>query len=80
MIFRFLADLTVILHLAFGAFVVLGGILVLRWPRLAVAHLPMAAWGAFVGLAGRRCPLASLEVRFRSLGGEAGDSGGFVDH
>ena len=42
MIWRVLADLTVGLHLAFVVFVVLGGLLVLRWPRLAWVHLPVA--------------------------------------
>ena len=59
---------------------VAGGLLVLRRPRLAFVHIPVAAWGAYVELSGRICPLTPLEVRFRVLGGEAGYSGGFVEH
>ena len=80
MLYRFLADLLVLLHLTFVLFVVAGGFLVLRRPRVALVHLPVAAWGAFVELSGRICPLTPLEVRFRALGGEAGYFGGFVEH
>jgi hypothetical protein len=80
MFYRSLADLLVLLHLTFVLFVLAGGFLVLRRPRLALLHLPVVAWGAFVELSGRVCPLTPLEVRFRILGGEAGYSGGFVEH
>ena len=80
MLYRILADLLVVFHLAFVLFVVAGGFLVLRRPWVALVHLPVAAWGAFVELSGRLCPLTPLEVRFRVLGGEAGYSAGFVEH
>ncbi|CAN5303541.1 DUF2784 domain-containing protein [soil metagenome] len=79
MIFRILADAVVVLHLGFVAFVVLGGLLVLRWPRLAWLHLPCAAWGALIEFADWVCPLTPLENRLRALGGEAGYAGGFVE-
>jgi len=34
-----LADVVLVVHLGFVLFVVLGGLLVLRWPRLAWIHL-----------------------------------------
>ncbi len=77
---RLLADLLVVLHLLFILFVVLGGLLVLRWPWLAWLHLPCAAWGAVVELTGRICPLTPLENRLRLEAGQAGYSGGFIDH
>ena len=40
-----LADALVVLHFAFTAFVIFGGFLTWRWPRLALAHLPALAWG-----------------------------------
>ena len=70
----------VLVHFAFVAFVVLGGLLALRWPRAAWVHLPAAAWGAWIEFAGWICPLTPLEVRLRRLGGEAGYAGGFVEH
>jgi len=79
-IYRLLADLVVVLHLGFVLFVVLGGLLVLRWPRAAWLHLPAALWGAGIEFLHGICPLTPLENHLRRLGGEAGYSGGFVEH
>lgn len=75
-----LADFVVVIHLAFVAFVVLGGFLVLRHPTLAWLHLPAAVWGVLIEFAGWSCPLTPLENAFRMRGGDAGYSGGFIDH
>ncbi len=80
MIYRALADFVVIVHAAFVVFVVLGGFLVLRRPRLAWLHLPAAIWGVMIEFAGWICPLTPLENAFRARGGEAGYGGGFVEH
>ncbi|MBI4502019.1 MAG: DUF2784 domain-containing protein [Gemmatimonadetes bacterium] len=80
MLFRWLADFVLLLHLAFVAFVVLGGVLVLRRPRLAWVHLPAAVWGVLIEYAGWVCPLTPLEILFRQRGGGAGYSGGFIEH
>lgn len=66
------ADVVVAAHFAFVVFVVLGGLLVLRWRAVAWLHLPAAAWGALVELADLSCPLTSLEFALREDGGEAG--------
>jgi hypothetical protein len=78
--YRALADFVVIVHIAFVAFVVFGGLLVLRRPRLAWLHLPAAVWGVMIEFAGWMCPLTPLENSFRVRGGEAGYAGGFVEH
>lgn len=80
MLFRILADLVVVVHLAFVLFVVLGGLLVLRWPRLAWVHVPVALYGAVIEFLGFVCPLTPLEVSLRERGGEAGYEGGFIEH
>ena len=77
---RLLADLVLLLHLAFVLFVVLGGLLVLRWPRLARLHVPIALYGATIEFLGFTCPLTPLENRYRRLGGQSGYAGGFVEH
>lgn len=77
---RLLADLVLLVHLLFVLFVVLGGLLVLRRPRLAWLHLPAAAWGALIEFTGGVCPLTPLENRLRRLAGQAGYEGGFVEH
>lgn len=75
------ADLVVLAHLAFILFVGLGGLLVLRWPRLAWLHLPAVAWGAFIELhGGIVCPLTPIEIELRLAAGQAGYGGGFIGH
>jgi hypothetical protein len=80
MLYRLLADLVVVLHLAFVLFVVLGGLFALRWPRAAWFHIPAAVWGAGIEFVQGVCPLTPLENHLRRLGGEAGYAGGFVEH
>ncbi len=80
MIYGILADCLVLIHLGFVLFVVLGGVLVLRRPRLCWLHLPAAAWGAWIEAAGWICPLTPLENHLRRLAGEAGYTGGFIEH
>ena len=80
MLDRALADAVLLFHLAFVLFVVLGGPLVLRRPKLAWLHLPCAAWGVLIEFAGWICPLTPLEVFLRMRGGEAGYSGDFIGH
>jgi len=69
-----------LLHLAFILFVVLGGFLVLKWPRLMWVHLPAAVWGVLIEFAGWWCPLTKWENHFLQAAGRAGYSGGFVGH
>ena len=80
MLYRFLADLVVVLHVGFVLFVVLGGLFALRWPRAAWFHLPTAIWGAGIEFLQGICPLTPLENHLRKLGGESGYAGGFVEH
>jgi hypothetical protein len=75
-----LADLILLVHLAFVLFVVLGGLLLLRWRRLAWAHLPAVLWAAWIELAGWICPLTPLENWLRRRAGEAGYETGFGEH
>lgn len=80
MLYRVLADAVLVVHFAFVLFVVLGGLLVLRWPRIAWVHIPVAVYGAVIEFVGFVCPLTPLENSLRRLGGEAGYQGGFVEH
>jgi len=75
-----LADALVVVHLAFVVFVVAGGLLVLRWPRVAWVHLPAALWGAAIALGGYLCPLTPLENSLREAGGGAAYTTGFIEH
>lgn len=80
MIDRALADLVLILHLAFILFVVAGGLLALRWRWAPVAHVPAACWGAFIELSGGICPLTPLENALRRSAGSSGYQDSFVEH
>ena len=73
------ADAVVLLHLGFILFVALGGFLVLRWRRVAWAHLPAAIWGTLIELTGWICPLTPLENRLRAAAGDPAYTGGFID-
>ncbi len=78
MSYGLLADLIVLLHLAFVVFVVAGGLLVWHRPRIAWLHVPAALWGTIVEWAGWICPLTPVELSLRSRGGETGYEGDFV--
>jgi Protein of Unknown function (DUF2784) len=74
------AELLVIVHCAFVAFVVFGALLVLYRPWIAFLHVPMALWGATTELLGIVCPLTPLEQALWRRAGEAGYEGGFIEH
>ncbi len=78
--FRFLADATVVLHLAFVLFVIFGGFFVIRRRGVAWLHLPAVAWGAWIEFSGWICPLTPLENWLRERGGGSAYSTGFVEH
>lgn len=78
--YRLLADVVVGFHFAFVGFALLGGWIVLRWPRVAWVHLPVVAWAVLIELAGWICPLTPLENHLRRAAGQAGYDGGFVEH
>ena len=77
--YALLADIIVIIHLAFVLFVVAGGLLALKWKRVAWVHLPAAAWGALVECLGGVCPLTPLENWLRARGGGVGYEDQFVE-
>ena len=79
MVFESLADLVLLLHVAFIVFVLFGGILALRWRWAPLAHLPAAAWGTAVELFNWVCPLTPLETALRRAGGGTGYSGDFIE-
>jgi hypothetical protein len=76
----FLADMLVLLHLLFVVFVMGGGFLLVRWPKLVWLHLPAAVWGAYIEFSSGICPLTPLENQLRVRGGDAAYSGDFVEH
>jgi len=80
MVYSILADAVLLVHFAFIAFVVAGGLLVLRRPRVAWIHLPAVVWGVLIELFGWICPLTPLEVALRRHAGGLGYETGFLEH
>ncbi|MCV6605114.1 MAG: DUF2784 domain-containing protein, partial [Porticoccaceae bacterium] len=80
MIYSLLADLVVVIHLLFIPFAVFGALLVLRWRWLLWLHLPAITWVIVLELNSLICPLTPLENHLRHAAGEAGYSGGFIEH
>ena len=77
-VYNLFADAIILAHFLFIAFVMCGGLLVIRWPRIAFVHLPAALWGAAVEIFGWICPLTPLENHFRNLAGNNQYSGDFI--
>ncbi|MGQ0615876.1 MAG: DUF2784 domain-containing protein [Acidimicrobiia bacterium] len=73
-----LADVVVLAHVAYLAFLVVGGYLAWRWWPVLWVHVAAAAWAAGIVLVGYDCPLTSLEEWLRERAGQAGGDG-FID-
>ncbi len=80
MVYCVLADLVLVLHLAFILFSIVGGLLALRWSWAPLVQLPGVAWGVFIEVSGGICPLTPLENALRRAAGESGYAGGFIEH
>jgi Na+/glutamate symporter len=76
--YQLLADMVLLAHLAFIVFVLLGGLLLLRWPRLIWLHIPAMMWALFVEATAWVCPLTPLENYFRELAGGNIYQGDFI--
>lgn len=80
MSYRLAADLILVLHLLFIAFVLFGGMLCLLRGWWAWLHLPAMLWGICVEWAGLICPLTPLENQFRQMASDHGYREGFIEH
>ena len=80
MLYRLAAEAVLLLHLAFIVFALLGAAFAARRRWLVVVHLPAAAWGFFVELTGRICPLTYAENFLRIKAGQSGYTESFIEH
>lgn len=78
MAYALAANLIMLLHFGFIAFVLFGGLLLWRWPWLIWAHLPMVGWGFYISLTAGICPLTPWENKLRHAAGQQGYDGGFT--
>jgi Protein of Unknown function (DUF2784) len=77
--YQLLAELVMLAHFGFLAYVALGGFLAWRRPWAIVPHVAAVAWGALSATVGVRCPLTGWENSARRLAGEQGLTRGFID-
>src|SRR5581483_1692229 len=79
--FRLLTDITIVAHLAFIAFVVLGAFVARHRRWLMIVHLSALTWAVYAELSpGVVCPLTVLENYFARRAGLASYQDDFVAH
>ncbi|MER6947782.1 DUF2784 domain-containing protein [Nonomuraea sp. NPDC000554] len=61
MMYRLIAELAMVAHFAFLAYLVLGGFLAWRWRRTIIVHLAVVAWALFSLASHVECPLTDVE-------------------
>jgi hypothetical protein len=80
MAYRRAADLTVAVHLAFVVFVLAGGFVAWRRPRVLRLHVPAVAVSAVLAIRGLDCPLTDVEKWLRRRAGDSVYESGFIAH
>jgi hypothetical protein len=80
MLYRLAADIVVVLHFSFIVFVITGGFLAIRWPRIAWCHLPVVAYGAIIEFFSFVCFLTPLEQWLRVKSGSQGYDTSFTEN
>jgi len=75
-----LADLVLVVHLAYIAFAVLGALAALAWRWAPLVHVPAVAWGVVIEVAGGTCPLTPLENSLRRAAGGPAYDNSFIEH
>lgn len=78
---RLLVDLVILIHGTLIAFMLTGGLLALRWPRLLWFHIPISLAILVLFATGTPCPVTNLELWLRAQGGMQGYAdGGYIGH
>ena len=78
--YRMLARGVAGVHIAFALFVMLGGVLVLRWSSLLWVHLFAVLWAAATTILDLGCPLTPWEKTAWRRGGREPYEEGFLQH
>ena len=77
---RLLARLVVVVHAGYVIFVVLGSLLVLRWPALIWFHVAAVLWAFLTLVFDMGCRLTPWEKALWKRGGVEPYSEGFLQH
>ena len=80
MIWRNLARAVASIHIAYVVFVLIGSLLVLRWPSLMWIHLIAVIWAIATMSLDLGCPLTPWEKTFWRRGGQEPYEEGFLQH
>ncbi len=80
MVLRRAADVVALSHLGLIAFVLGGGFVARRLPRVTKLHVVVVAATAAVYAGGFDCPLTDWEKGLRRLAGDPVYEGGFLEH
>lgn len=81
MMYRLVAEIAMVVHFAFLAYLALGGFLAWRWRRAVWGHLPVVGWAVLSVITGIECPLTVVEDWGRRNAGLHGlTPSGFIDH
>ena len=78
--YEFFANLTLIAHLIFILFVVIGGLIFFIFPKIIYMHLPALSWGIYIELTNSVCPLTYLENWFLYKGELSTYSNDFINN
>ena len=76
--YKFAAELSIIIHFFFIVFVILGSILCFFKTKLIILHLFSVAWGVYIELSSNVCPLTYLENWFLQKAGLSAYTEGFI--
>jgi hypothetical protein len=80
MVLRRAADAVAVSHLAIIGFLLAGGFVARRHPRVTKAHLVVLAGTAAIYAGGLDCPLTDWEKALRRLAGDEVYAGGYLEH
>ncbi len=80
MVLRRAADAVAMSHFAIIGFLLAGGFVARRHPRVTKAHLVVVAGTAAIYAIGMDCPLTDWEKGLRRLAGDEVYAGGYLEH
>ena len=80
MLYKFLADFILLIHLIFILFALFGGLLAFKNTKIIWLHIPVVIWGVLISIFRWVCPLTPLENYLRFNAGQQGYEGGFISH
>jgi hypothetical protein len=78
--YELFANLTLITHLIFIIFVIIGGLLFFIYSKIIYIHLPALLWGIYIELTNSVCPLTYLENWFLYKGELTTYSNDFINN